>query len=108
MKKVRELPKLGGNYPNRPKWFRRPCQVSTFFWHDQAQARFVLQIQGVSIYSFLPAPLQGPTIEQRCIKEYFPSSILETTLLSQIFPNFKYLLPFFFGKLQCLSHIGQT
>ena len=94
MKKVRELPKLGGNYPNRPEWFRRPCQVSTFFWHDQAQARFVLQIQGVSIYSFLPAPLQGPTIEQRYIKEYFPS-ILETTLLSQIFPNFKYLLTIF-------------
>ena len=51
-------------YPNSPKWFRRHCQVSTFFWHDQAQARFVLQIQGVSIYSFLPAPLQGPKIEQ--------------------------------------------
>ena len=64
MKKIRKLPKLGA-YPNSPKWFRRHCQVSTFFWHDQAQARFVLQIQGVSIYSFLPAPLQGPKIEQR-------------------------------------------
>ena len=64
MKKVRELPKLGA-YPNSPKWFRRHCQVSTFFWRDQAKARFVLQIQGVSIYSFLPAPLQGPKIEQR-------------------------------------------
>ena len=99
MKKVRELPKLGGTYPSRPKWFRRPCQVSTFFWHDQAQARFVLQIQGVSIYSFLPAPLQGPTIEQRYIKEYSGNhkffQILNTYLL-------------FFDKLQCLSHIGQT
>ena len=63
MKKIRKLPKLGA-YPNSPKWFRRHCQVSTFFWRDQAQARFVLQIQGVSIYSFLPAPLQGPKIEQ--------------------------------------------
>jgi len=62
---VRELPKLDGTYPNCPKWFRRPCQVSTFFWHDQAQARFVLQIQGVSINSFLSAPLQGPKIDQR-------------------------------------------